>query len=176
MMEKLEKASSSSSPTNLSELLRTLTNDVITRVVLGKKYSSEEGGNNSKNIVRRLIELLGVFPLGEYIPSLAWIDRIRGFDKNLEEVNKEIDGFMEKVVEEHIDAKENTSDFVDTLLSIQRDKTTSFELDRNGLKNLLKVKQSPIVFSFFLLTYFLRKIKKNCHHVEKINVRNMIFY
>ncbi|KAJ0260149.1 hypothetical protein HA466_0063960 [Hirschfeldia incana] len=137
MLHKLEKASSSSSRVNLSELITTLTNDVITRVVLGRKYSSEEGGNNSNNLVRRFMELLGAFPLGEYIPSLAWIDRLRGLDKKIEEIHNEIDGFLEKVVQEHVDADEPKSDFVDILLSTQRDKTTTFELDRSGLKILV---------------------------------------
>ncbi|XP_010469468.1 PREDICTED: cytochrome P450 71A20-like [Camelina sativa] len=137
MIRKLEKASSSSSPVNLSEILMTLTNDVMTRVVLGRKYSSEEGGKNSKNIVRRLMELMGAFPIGEYIPSLAWIDKIRGFDKKVETVKNEIRSFLEKVVEEHVDAEENRSDFTDMLLSIQKDKTTPIKLDRTALKNLL---------------------------------------
>ncbi|XP_018508180.1 cytochrome P450 71A14 isoform X2 [Brassica rapa] len=43
LMEKLEKASSSSSPVNLSKFFISFSNDVITRVVLGKKYSTEGG-------------------------------------------------------------------------------------------------------------------------------------
>lgn len=137
MMDKLAKASSSSSTVNLSALLTTLTNDVITRVVLGRKYSGEEGGNNSNNIVRRFNELLGTYPLGEFVPSLAWIDWIQGLDKKVEKVNKEIDVFLEKVVQEHEDADQDMSAFVDILLSTQKDKTTPFELDRAGLKILL---------------------------------------
>ncbi|ESQ56100.1 hypothetical protein EUTSA_v10024976mg [Eutrema salsugineum] len=140
MMDTLEKASSSSSSStvNLSQLLTTLTNDVITTAVLGRKYSSEEGGNNSNNLVRRFNELLGAFPLGEFIPVLAWIDRIRGLDKKVEKVNDEIDVFLEKVVQEHEDhSDEEMSAFVDILLSTQKDKTTQFELDRKGLKILL---------------------------------------
>ncbi|KAL0874185.1 hypothetical protein Bca101_023890 [Brassica carinata] len=137
MMDKLAKASSSSSTVNLSALLTTLTNDVITRVVLGRKYSGEEGGNNSNNIVRRFNELLGTYPLGEFVPSLAWIDWIQGLDKKVEKVNKEIDVFLEKVVQEHEDTDQDMSDFADILLSTQKDKTTPFELDRAGLKILL---------------------------------------
>ena len=140
MMDKPAKASSSSSTVNLSALLTTLTNDVITRVVLGRKYSGEEGGNNSNNIVRRFNELLGTYPLGEFVPSLAWIDWIQGLDKKVEKVNEEIDVFLEKVVQEHEDADQDMSAFVDILLSTQKDKTTPFELDRAGLKILLVVK------------------------------------
>ncbi|KAH0894389.1 LOW QUALITY PROTEIN: hypothetical protein HID58_056818, partial [Brassica napus] len=50
MMDKLEKASSSSSRVNLSKLLMTLTYDVIARIVLGKKYSSDEHEDYSNNL------------------------------------------------------------------------------------------------------------------------------
>ncbi|CAA7023287.1 unnamed protein product [Microthlaspi erraticum] len=89
MMEKLEKASFLSSPVNLSEFLTTLTNDVLTRIVLGRKYSHEGGGYISQNVVRRFMELLGAFPIGDFIPVLAWIDRIRGLDSKVDHVLKE---------------------------------------------------------------------------------------
>lgn len=138
---------------NLSKLLTALTNDVIARIVLGRKYTSEEGGNDSNTLVRRYMEIVGAFPFGEYIPSLAWVDKVRGFDRKVDKLNNEIDRFLEKVVQEHVDADEGRSNFVGILLSTQRDKTTPFQLDRTSLKNLLLVKQSHSP-SF---TYFSRK-------------------
>nr|QWK52217.1 cytochrome P450 71A49 [Isatis tinctoria] len=138
MMEKLEKAISSSSPVNLSELFTNFANDVITRIVLGKKYSTEGGEYISQNIVRKFMELLGAFPLGDFIPMLAWIEKIRGLDNKVEEVYNEIDGFLERAVQEHvICADEERSDFLYILLSVQRDKTTPFEFDRSDLKLVL---------------------------------------
>ncbi|XP_010421801.1 PREDICTED: cytochrome P450 71A20-like isoform X1 [Camelina sativa] len=137
MMEKLEKASSSSSTVNLSELISDLTNDVITRIVFGRKYSFEEGSEISRSILRKFMELFGAFPLGEYIPSLAWIDRVRGLDNKVKEVNNQIDGFLERVVQEHEDADKFKSSFFSILLMVQRDKTAQFELDRSGLKIML---------------------------------------
>lgn len=97
------------------------------------------------------MELLGAFPLGEYVPSLAWIGRLRGLDKKVEDIHNEMDGFLEKVVQEHVDAVEPKSDFVDILLSTQRDKTTTFELDRSDLKTLVLVKQSQFIFFYVLI-------------------------
>ncbi|KAF2551624.1 hypothetical protein F2Q68_00036775 [Brassica cretica] len=59
------------------------------RVVLGKKYSTEGGEYISQNVVRKFMELVGTFPLGDFIPKLAWVERIRGLDKKVEEVYKE---------------------------------------------------------------------------------------
>ncbi|VVB05220.1 unnamed protein product [Arabis nemorensis] len=140
MIKKLEKAISSSSPllVNLSQLLMTLTNDIIYRVALGRKYSDPEDGIDVENIVSTFAAVLGEFPLGEYIPSLSWVDRIRGVDHKLEEVDKRFDDFLERVVKEHEEAdKENRSDFVDKLLTIQRDNTGQFKLEKGALKLII---------------------------------------
>ncbi|ESQ56390.1 hypothetical protein EUTSA_v10027074mg [Eutrema salsugineum] len=140
MIEKLEKASSSPSPSpvNLSQLLMTLTNDIICRVALGRKYSGAENEIDIENIVSTFAALLGEFPIGEHIPSLSWIDRIRGLDHKMEEVDTRFNNFLERVVQEHEDAEENNrSDFVDKLLAIQRDKTGQFELEKNALKLMI---------------------------------------
>ncbi|CAL9225081.1 unnamed protein product [Arabidopsis halleri] len=126
MIEKMEIASCSSppSPVNLSQLLMTLTNDIICRAALGRKYNSKEDGIDVENIVRAFSALVGEFPIGEYIPSLSWIDKIRGQDHKMEEVDKRFDAFLDRVVKEHEDAnKETKSDLVDKLLTIQSDKS-----------------------------------------------------
>lgn len=157
MMEKVEKAVSSSSPVNLSGLLSSLTSDLICRIALGRKYSGdgEEVGNtyNVKEIVRKTMELSGSFPLGEYIPSLAWIDTIRGVDVKVEEVSNKIDSFLERAVQEHVEdhADKERSDFVDILVSIQRDKTMGFDFGNSEIKNLILVKTiHSFYFIFFL--------------------------
>uniref|UniRef100_A0A1J3K0D3 Cytochrome P450 71A20 n=1 Tax=Noccaea caerulescens TaxID=107243 RepID=A0A1J3K0D3_NOCCA len=142
IMEKLEKASSYSSLVNLSELLGTLTVDVICRLALGGKYSGcdEKGEINFRHIIRTYMELLGTFPVGEYIPSLAWIDRICNLDGKVKDAIKKSDSFLERVVQEHeVDdgAHKDSSDFVDILLSVQKDKTMGFEFNRSDLKIIL---------------------------------------
>ncbi|CAA7020918.1 unnamed protein product [Microthlaspi erraticum] len=138
MMKKLEKASSSSSKLNISQLFITLTSDVTSKVVLGRKYSGDESTVDIKILVRTFAEVLGTFPIGDYIPSLAWIDTIRNLDGKVEEVSKAFDDFLEKVVQEHdLDADIKRSDFVDTLLSIQRDKMTPFAFDKSDIKLII---------------------------------------
>ncbi|KFK31263.1 hypothetical protein AALP_AA6G089700 [Arabis alpina] len=85
MLEKLEKASSSSSSVNLSEIFITLPSDVTSRVALGRKHSEDETARDLKNRVRQIMELIGEFPIGEYVPWLAWLDRVRGFSNKVED-------------------------------------------------------------------------------------------
>ncbi|KAL0718795.1 hypothetical protein Bca4012_068118 [Brassica carinata] len=138
LMEKLEKASSSSSTVNLSQLLITLISDVMSRVALGRKYSSDEGTVDIKTVVREFARVFATFPVADYIPSLAWIDWIRRLDGKAEKVSKTFDDFLEKVVQEHDeDADKKRSGFVDTLLSILREKTTPFVFDRSDIKLII---------------------------------------
>ncbi|KAL0738211.1 hypothetical protein Bca4012_014421 [Brassica carinata] len=101
MMERLEKASSSSSPVNLSEFLLNMSNNVICRIAMGKIYSHEENSRDFETKLRTIMELLGAFPVGDYIPCLAWIDKVRGLDRKMEEVSKTFVEFLERVVQEH---------------------------------------------------------------------------
>ncbi|XP_010426321.1 PREDICTED: cytochrome P450 71A22-like [Camelina sativa] len=133
MMEKIHK--SSSLRVNLSELLVSLTNDVISRVALGRKYSSE---TDSKELMKRLVRLLGEFSVGTYVPWLAWIDWISGLDGQLKKTGNDLDEFLERVVQDHDDGDHRArNDFVDVLLAIQREKSVGFEINRLSIKAII---------------------------------------
>ncbi|KFK32910.1 hypothetical protein AALP_AA6G305000 [Arabis alpina] len=139
MMKDLEGASSSFSSVNLTKLFITLTSDVMSKIVLGRKYSGYQGTVDVKTLTRALVNVLGNFPIGEYIPSFAWIDRIRGLDRKLEEENNKFNDFLERVLCEHDDVHEDQAnpDFVDVLLSIHRENTARVQLDRSDIKHII---------------------------------------
>ncbi|CAE6194449.1 unnamed protein product [Arabidopsis arenosa] len=139
LTKRLEEACSSSSSVNLSKLLMTLTNDIICRITLGRKYNIEEGGIDIKNLVMTSSGFFGKFFFGDFIPSLAWIDKINGVDGKMKDINNKLDCFLDSMVQEHVDADhKEPSDFIDMLLSIQNDKTKRFELDRSDIILILK--------------------------------------
>ncbi|AED94832.1 cytochrome P450 [Arabidopsis thaliana] len=144
LMETLEEASLSSSSVNLSKLITNMVSDIMGKVVLGKKYSGEEGTIDVKTITKSFLDAVGLSPVGEYIPSLAWIGKITGSDGKLEKITKQFGDFIEKVLQEHEDttADKETPDFVDMLLTIQRDETAQCQLDKSDLK--------VIIFEMFL--------------------------
>ncbi|CAK9140769.1 unnamed protein product [Ilex paraguariensis] len=150
MIEKIrhKRSSSSSAVVNLSEMLMVLTNDVVCRVALGRKYSGGgEGGREFKEILGGFVELLGVFNVGDYIPWLSWVNRANGLDAKVEKVVKGIDEFLEGVVKDHLERKkgknddgetvEEGTDFVDILLEIQRDSSTGFPIHNETIKALI---------------------------------------
>ena len=141
-MGKIEK---SKSAINLSDSFASLTNDIICRVALGRKYGGDEDGKKFKTLLKDFNQLLGVFNVGDYIPSLGWINKINGLDGKVEKVAEEFDGFLEKVVEEHasklLNKRDNDDDgdrdFVDVLLDIQKDGSAGFPLTRVSIKAII---------------------------------------
>ncbi|KAK9072995.1 hypothetical protein SSX86_007317 [Deinandra increscens subsp. villosa] len=138
MMQKIQRANGSAF--NLSESLISLTNNVVCRVALGRTYE----GRKFKNLLERLMELLGCFSVGSYIPSLKWVDWLSGLERKADEVSKEFDEFLEGVIDEHVNAKgvvgfegSKGQDLVDVLLEFQRENVKGFHLKRDMIKAII---------------------------------------
>ncbi|KAJ1405495.1 Cytochrome P450 [Sesbania bispinosa] len=119
MMEYIKECSSSSSlPVNLSELCSAVTNDIICRVALGKRYR-EKGGRKFQQLLLEFGELNGSISIGDFIPWLDW-------SRNSENGHVDVDN-------------ENRHDFVDVLLFIQKTYAIGFPIDRTAIKALILV-------------------------------------
>ena len=140
---------------NLSEVFAKLTNDVICRVALGRKYNGGEGQMKFKELLEEFLELLSVYSVGDYIPWLSWVSRVNGLDARMEKVAKQFDDFLEGVIEEHINChnkgsdshvasheNEDQKDFVDVLFWIQKENIIGFPIDRVSIKALILVSKS----------------------------------
>ncbi|KAH9783737.1 cytochrome P450 71A26 [Citrus sinensis] len=131
---------------NLSEVLYTLTNDVLCTVALGRKYSAGgEGVSKFRKLLGEAMELMGGFYVGDYISWLGWVCNFNGFNAKLEKTAKGIDDFLDGVVEEHEKRMSNCGeveddhhqDFVDVLLGIQKENTLGFPIDRVSIKAII---------------------------------------
>lgn len=92
--------------------------------------------------------LLGDISVGDYIPWLDWLRKLNGSYGAAERVAKDLDEFFEQVIEEHISHwsskgcdghVDDQNDFVDILLSIQKNNTIGFPIDRKTIKALILV-------------------------------------
>ncbi|CAN4078831.1 unnamed protein product [Withania somnifera] len=145
MIEKIkQECGSSSAVVDLREYFCSLTESIISRVALGRKHNEGGRGMNAKVILDELGELLGTSNIGDYIPWLAWINKISGLDTKVEKVVKELDTFLESVIEEHIirnekgeNSTDEAKDFVNVLLEIQNGEETGFPLQRDSLKAVI---------------------------------------
>ncbi|KAH1233658.1 Psoralen synthase [Glycine max] len=89
---------SSLMPVNLTDLFSTLTNDIVCRVALGKRYSGE-GGIKLREPLNEMLELLGASVIGDFIPWLDLLGRVNGMYGRAERAAKQIDEFFDEVVE-----------------------------------------------------------------------------
>ncbi|KAF5192305.1 Cytochrome p450, partial [Thalictrum thalictroides] len=126
-----DSASVSISVVNLSEMFISLTKDVVCRIAFGRKYNEGEAGKKFKDILKEFMYLVNVFNVGDLIPSLAWVNNLNGLNARVEKNFRDIDSFMNQVVEEHIEMKRSTlgghdngdneeEDFVDVMLGIEK--------------------------------------------------------
>ena len=181
MIEKIKQCYDSSSSVNLSEVFAKLTNDVICRVALGNKYGEGEGGREFKELLEELGELLGVISVGDYIPWLSWVNQVNGLDARAEKVAKQLDDFLEGVIEEHLNFERKEghdhalNDFVDVLLWIQKENVISFSIDRVGIKGVILVSNSLSlslslfhVFVHLILIFGIEKLRMGISSIAGI--------
>ncbi|XP_059642616.1 cytochrome P450 736A117-like [Cornus florida] len=146
LMKKMEESYSSSSPLNLSEMFTLLTNDVVCRAAFGRKYSGWGDGKKFMRQLKEFLGLLGSFDVGDFIPWLGWINHVTGLYAKVDRVAKEINEFLEQVVEERMNVlkrksngderveDEDSEDFLDILLRIHKDNSA---VDRDCIKALI---------------------------------------
>ena len=185
MIDKIKESCSSSS-VNLSEIFAKLTNDVVCRVALGRKYGEGEGGRKFKELLGEFGELLGAINVGDYIPSLAWLTRVNGLDAKAEKVAKQLDDFLEGVIEEHINCQkkgdhdhgfsqenEDRKDFVDILLWIQEENVIGFPIDRVSIKALILVRKFSLPLCVFIHQGKILALKGNFFQFTKWRIINL---
>ncbi|XP_058189572.1 cytochrome P450 703A2 [Rhododendron vialii] len=115
---------------NLKEVLGAFSMNNVTRMLLGKQYfgagsAGPQEAMEFMHITHELFWLLGLIYLGDYLPFWRWVDPY-GCEKKMREVEKRVDDFHTKIIEEHRRVKkenggeENSGemDFVDVLLSL----------------------------------------------------------
>ncbi|XP_065864291.1 cytochrome P450 703A2 [Euphorbia lathyris] len=115
---------------NLREVLGGFSMNNVTRMLLGKQYfgAGSSGPQEAKefmHVTHELFRLLGLIYLGDYLPFWRWIDPY-GCEKKMREVEKRVDDFHSKIIEEHKEARkvngyeirDGELDFVDVLLSL----------------------------------------------------------
>lgn len=149
-------------PVNLREILGAFSMNNVTRMLLGKQYfgTGSAGPNEAMefmHITHELFWLLGLIYLGDYLPAWRWID-LYGCEKKMREVEKKIDEFHQKIIDEHRERRErkrkrddddnaandhdNESkvemDFVDVLLSLPGDNGKAV-MDDVEIKALMQV-------------------------------------
>jgi len=129
--------------------LSTLSMNVITRMVLGKRFfgaacaDAAEGPVSSldefKWMLDELLLLNGVLNIGDWIPWLDWMD-LQGYVRRMKKLGKMFNAFMEYVLDEHSERRLRDGDgfvardMVDVLMQVADDPTLEVQFGRVGVK------------------------------------------
>jgi len=73
-----------------------------------------------KSMVVELMVLAGVFNIGDFIPSLEWLDLL-GVQKKMKKLHKRFDGFLSTIIEEHDTSSNNLLSILLSLKDLKDD-------------------------------------------------------
>jgi cytochrome P450 len=134
------------SAVNVTELIISLTNTVVSRAAFGNRLGGLEPAM-VRGMMKELTELLGAIAVGDVLPWLRWVDWATGLDARVKKTAAELDGMVERTLAEHEANRGNednreAGDLLDSLLSIFKDDDQGFTLDRIDVKALILVIRS----------------------------------
>ena len=166
-------SSRTSTVIDMSEVLITFATDILCRAVSGKL--SMEGRRN--NIFRELIEevsaLFGAFNFADFFRYLGWADVFFGLNARAKRHSRKWDDVLDEVIEAHtkrIQADElNDVDFVDVLLSLQKDPNVDFHFTNENIKALLvDMFFAGTDTSYVVLEWAMAELVRNPEVTEKL--------
>ncbi|XP_009409655.2 cytochrome P450 71A1 [Musa acuminata AAA Group] len=164
-----------SSRVNISEMIVSLTSDIICRVAFGRKHVEEEGGGSGvRALFSELTTVLGSFPLRDFVPLLGWIDRLNGLDARVRKTAIKFDAFIETILEEHErkthtnHARDDSStmDFSDILLASEA--VDGIALSRDCIKaNILDMITGGIDTTYTTIEWAMAELVKHPRKMER---------
>ncbi|KAH6775165.1 hypothetical protein C2S52_012726 [Perilla frutescens var. hirtella] len=140
----------SGKPVELRDHLSHYTLSTVSRMVLSNTYFTETEKESSpfkfedlQHMVEEWISLNGFINIGDWIPSINFLDA-QGYVGRMKELFKKLDKFLDYVIDDHQarrDAEKDNfvaKDVVDTLLQLAEDPNLEVKLTRDCIKGLIQ--------------------------------------
>ncbi|KAG4170999.1 hypothetical protein ERO13_A12G182000v2 [Gossypium hirsutum] len=134
---------------NLGQLLNVCTVNALGQVMMGKRVFGDGSGgadpeaDEFKSMVVELMQLAGVFNIGDFIPALEWLD-LQGVQAKMKKLHNRFDRFLSGILEEHkTKARQSNGqvkhkDLLSTLISLENaDGAEGGKLSDTEIKALL---------------------------------------
>ncbi|KAF3438776.1 hypothetical protein FNV43_RR21540 [Rhamnella rubrinervis] len=146
MVNRIRSVCVNGSTINIGETMIAIANSIVSRCVLGKSFMEEDGRSRIGELSRQMMLLLGAFSVGDFFPGLKWIDVARGLLGRMKATFRELDEFLDQLIEEHkafLDSSSSASGtseanhFMDILLRLIKDGMLDFDLTKNNIKGIL---------------------------------------
>ncbi|KAK8560741.1 hypothetical protein V6N13_026177 [Hibiscus sabdariffa] len=124
---------------DLSSMVTSFSTDVSCRMVIGKNYNSDDFSEKGFGAtVRETMRIASAFNLADYIPQIRGLD-LQGQTKRMKAIAKDFDDFFEKILEEHVESKDEdrTKDFIDVMLGFMGSEETEYRVERDTIKAII---------------------------------------
>ncbi|KAL5748198.1 hypothetical protein ACOSQ2_025495 [Xanthoceras sorbifolium] len=127
---------------NISEMLRSVLSNIVSRCVLGRKVEEENGQSMFGELARGVVENFSAFYFEDMFSCLGWLDVVTGKIGRSKASFRALDAYFDQVIEEHRisesdDGQSDRKDFVDILLQLQKHGKLEIEITQDNIKAIL---------------------------------------
>nr|ABA40923.1 flavonoid 3',5'-hydroxylase [Camellia sinensis] len=124
MLKAMYDLSCRGEPVVVAEMLCYAMANMIGQVILSRRVFETKGSesNEFKDMVVELMTTAGYFNIGDFIPSIAWMD-LQGIERGMKRLHKKFDVLITKMIEEHKASayqRKETPDFLDVFMAQQK--------------------------------------------------------
>ncbi|XP_074588890.1 cytochrome P450 71A1-like [Curcuma longa] len=153
---------------DMSAVLFAFSNDILCRVVAGKKFEGRKG--LFSELISENSVLLAKIYLGDYLPWLGWVDWLLGNVARVKKNKKRWDNLLDQVIKEHAErVSDDEEDFVDVLISLQKDPVLESILTPGIIKALLQdMFAAGTETSYITLEWAMAELVRNPSKMQKL--------
>ncbi|XVF49792.1 hypothetical protein PTKIN_Ptkin04bG0044000 [Pterospermum kingtungense] len=125
---------------NLTEMMMAVSNNIVSRCAIGRKFEEEDGNIKFGQLARRVEILLVSFCVGDMFPYLKWLDVLTGLIPRLNATSRYLNAVTDKIIEERRASSLDQithMDFVSILLQLQKDGMLEMDFTQDNLKAVI---------------------------------------
>ncbi|KAK0603384.1 hypothetical protein LWI29_004373 [Acer saccharum] len=127
----------------VSEMLSYAMTNMMGQVLLSRRVFVTKGleSNEFKDMVVELMTTTGYFNIGDFIPSIAWMD-LQGIEHGMKKLHKRFDVLITKMIKEHMASTHECKgkpDFLDIVMAANLEISDSEKLTITNIKALLLI-------------------------------------
>ncbi|KAF7815612.1 flavonoid 3',5'-hydroxylase 2-like [Senna tora] len=120
MLNAMYESSKVGEPVSIPEMLNFAMANMLGGIILSRRVFHTKGSesNEFKDMVVELMTTAGYFNVGDFIPSLAWLD-MQGIERGMKVLHKKFDVLLTRMIQEHVassDKRKSKPDFLDVIM------------------------------------------------------------
>lgn len=131
-------------PVDVTEKVYLLVDGIVGLFAFGKSYEGKQFRDQKfHHVVAEAMKVLGAFSAEDFFPFVGWIiDTISGHKAMCSSCFRNLDGYFQMVIDEHLDPirpKPEQEDLVDVLIEFLKDRNGPFQFTHDHIKAMLMV-------------------------------------